>query len=360
MNELPEHNAFNERKIIDIALKLALVFILVTWCAMIIFPFVTILLWSIILAITLFPLFSTVNRWLKGKKTLASVIICLVMLIVLLVPFALLITSVFEELRSIGVAFRNDTLRIPPPNAKVAGWPLIGNKLYIGWKSLNENLEATVLQYKDQLMEIGQKIIRSLMSVITNVLMFSASIIIAGVMMASTDKTEKSTLQLATRITGESGPEFLSVIIQTIRNVAKGIIGVAFIQFAIMGITFMLAGVPFAGLWGLIVLMLALVQLPTTFVAVPVVIYIFSVKEPGPATFWAVIIFLAGLSDNVLKPWLMGKGAPVPMLVIFLGSIGGFMFSGFIGLFTGAIILSLGYKLGGMWLNHEKDSKPAG
>ena len=58
-----------------------------------------------------------------------------------------------------------------------------------------------------------------------------------------------------------------------------------------------------------------------------------------------------GVVDNFLKPILLGKGAPVPMLVIFLGTIGGFITSGFVGMFIGAIILSLGYKLFITWLD---------
>lgn len=169
-------------------------------------------------------------------------------------------------------------------------------------------------------------------------------------MLATTEKTEKSALRLSTRLAGDMGPELTSVIIQTVRNVAKGIIGVAFIQFVLMGCAFLFAGVPLAGVWALVVLMLALIQLPTILVALPVIIYLYSAKEPLPATLWSAVILLAGLSDNVLKPLLMGKGAPVPMLVIFLGAIGGFILSGFLGMFTGAIILSVGYKLMGMWL----------
>ncbi|MGB5243758.1 MAG: AI-2E family transporter, partial [Lutimonas sp.] len=85
----------------------------------------------------------------------------------------------------------------------------------------------------------------------------------------------------------------------------------------------------------------------------PVIIYLFTVKETMPAVLWTVLLLIAGLSDNFLKPILLGKGAPVPMLVIFIGVVGGFLLSGFIGLFTGAIVLSIGYKLFLAWLNSE-------
>jgi predicted PurR-regulated permease PerM len=118
---------------------------------------------------------------------------------------------------------------------------------------------------------------------------------------------------------------------------------------------FMLAHVPFAGLWAIVVLILAILQLPTVIVILPVIIYLFSVKALMPAILWTVALLAIGLSDNVLKPLLMGKGSTVPMLVIFLGAIGGFMFSGLLGLFTGAIVLSIGYNLMVYWIGEGQN-----
>jgi len=63
-----------------------------------------------------------------------------------------------------------------------------------------------------------------------------------------------------------------------------------------------------------------------------------------------VLFLLIALSHNVLKPLLMGKGSTVPMLVIFLGAIDGFIFSSLIALFTGAMVLSIGYNLMVRWI----------
>ncbi|MBA7584652.1 hypothetical protein ES708_26609 [subsurface metagenome] len=133
-------------------------------------------------------------------------------------------------------------------------------------------------------------------------------------------------------------------------NVAKGVLGVAIIQSILLGIIFILAGVPYAGLWALLCLFFAVIQVGPIVVTIPVIIYLFASIDPWLAFIWTILIVLASLLDNFLKPILMGKGAPVPMLVIFLGAIGGFIASGFIGLFIGAIILSLGYKLYLGWL----------
>jgi predicted PurR-regulated permease PerM len=153
------------------------------------------------------------------------------------------------------------------------------------------------------------------------------------------------------KLIGEKGDEFADMTYKTVGNVVKGILGVAFIQAVITGIGFLLAGVPFAGLWTLFVFILAVLQIPPAIVVYPIIVYLFTYLNMGMAIFWTAYLLIAGFSDNILKPILLGKGAPVPMLVIFMGVIGGFIFSGFIGLFTGAIIISIGYKLLIAWIN---------
>ena len=134
----------------------------------------------------------------------------------------------------------------------------------------------------------------------------------------------------------------------------------AFIQAILIGIGFFLADIPYAGVWTLLVFLLAVLQIPPTLVVIPVAVYLFSEKTTGPAILWTVYLVLGGISDNILKPILLGKGAPVPLLVIFLGVIGGFMLSGFIGLFTGAIVMSIGYKLFATWINTSPTAENLG
>jgi predicted PurR-regulated permease PerM len=353
MNNTQDDNPSTEKKTIDLFIKLIMVTLLITWSVMIVLPFAMPLLWGVILALTLYPLFKVLQKLVKGKKAVASSIITIVLLCVLLVPSIFMITSIAGEIKGLKVAINSKALVIPPPNAKVADWPVVGKKLYDAWSLLNTNLESAVVKYKTQILSAGQKFIGAMRGLFSNIMMFSLSIIIMGVLFAYADAVKRAIEVFMKKLFGNSSQEYTMLVIQTVRNVAKGILGVAFIQFVIMGICFVLAGVPFAGVWALLVFLLALVQLPGALVAIPVIIYIYSVKEPLPATIWAVLILICGLSDNVLKPLLMGKGAPVPMLVIFLGALGGFMLSGFIGLFTGAIVLSLTYKLAGLWMQNN-------
>ncbi len=353
MNQEQDNKLSTEKKTIDLSIKLMLITLLIAWSLLIVFPFLTPILWGIILAITLFPMYQGLLKLLAWPKALVSTLVTILLLCLLLVPSVIMIASVVNELKTVKASMDANTFTVPPPNAKVAEWPLIGQKIYDAWSLLNTNLESALTTYREQILQAGQKLVSALGNLFSNILMMSLSIIIMGILLAYSEASEKSASALAKRLLGNDSEEYRKVVVQTIRNVAKGILGVAFIQFVIMGISFVMAGVPFAGVWALLVFLLALVQLPGALVAIPVVIYIYSVKEPLPATIWSVIILVCGLSDNVLKPLLMGKGAPVPMIVIFIGAIGGFMLSGFIGLFTGAIVLSLSYKLTGLWMDDD-------
>jgi predicted PurR-regulated permease PerM len=97
-------------------------------------------------------------------------------------------------------------------------------------------------------------------------------------------------------------------------------------------------------------LLLAIVQLPTFVVIFPSILYVFSIDEAWVATIFTIWMLAVGLVDNVLKPFLLGHGLDLPMVVVFIGSIGGMIYSGLIGLFVGAVVLALGYKLFLAWL----------
>jgi len=124
------------------------------------------------------------------------------------------------------------------------------------------------------------------------------------------------------------------------------------------GLGFFIAGVPFAGLWTVFSLIFAIIQVGAGPVAIPVAIYMFSVADTKTAVVLAIWLAITLVSDNVLKPILLGRGAPAPMLVIFLGAIGGFIYNGFLGLFLGAVILTIGYKLFMTWLDSTSNENP--
>ena len=133
----------------------------------------------------------------------------------------------------------------------------------------------------------------------------------------------------------------------------NGVLGVALAQSLLAGIIFLLAGVPLAGLWSLFCFVLAAAQIGPGPVIFGVIAYLFITQSTFFAIAWSIPLILVTFVDNILKPLLMGKGAQVPMMVIFIGSIGGFILSGILGLFLGAIILALGYKFLISWIQDE-------
>jgi predicted PurR-regulated permease PerM len=262
----------------------------------------------------------------------------------------LLIDKLIEEVKDLRASYNEGTLTIPPPTEKVKEWPVVGEKLYDIWYNTSANLEQTIVKYQDQLTEFWKKLAKGILSAAGGVIQIMAALIIAGILLIFGSAGE-SIRKFFRKLAGDRGDEFADVTMKTVANVVKGILGLALILALLHGVLFMLAGIPYAGLWTLLIFVLGVLQIPLFFITLPIIIYLFAVKEPLPAIVWTVLMLVAGLSDNVLRPILLGKGAPVPMLVIFIGVIGGFILSGFIGLFTGAIVLSIGYKLFVGWLN---------
>jgi predicted PurR-regulated permease PerM len=339
----------------DTILRIVVLFLLIAWCVGIILPFLEPVVWGAIIAVALNPFFTLIRRWVGDRNALAGVLLTLLMLVILLLPTAWLIKSLAEGIQTLAVRFRDQTLVIPPPDPSVAGWPLIGKPVSEIWLLASQSLGSAITAYREPLSKLGMSVLGPLGGLGKSFLMFCVSVIIAGAFLVKADASAEFMRKFMHRLAGERGDEIIPVIGVTIKNVAKGILGVAFFQFLAAGTVFVLADVPFAGVWALAILVIAVLQLPSIIVILPVVIYLFWVKELLPAILWTIALLAVGLSDNVLKPLLMGKGSTVPMLVIFLGAIGGFIFSGLIGLFTGAIILSVGYSLMVQWMGEGQN-----
>jgi predicted PurR-regulated permease PerM len=183
------------------------------------------------------------------------------------------------------------------------------------------------------------------------ILQFVISIIIGGVLLARAEGAYKAAQAIGTRLAGERGAEFVDLAGATLRSVTKGILGVALIQSLLAGLGMLVVGVPAAGFWAALVLLLAVVQLPPLLILGPIIIYVFSIKSTFTAVAFMIWSIFAGSCDTFLKPILMGRGVQVPMIIVFIGAIGGFITTGFIGLFIGAIVFVLGHQLFLAWLD---------
>jgi predicted PurR-regulated permease PerM len=222
MNTKNEFDPNLEKRIIDHSIRLLVLAVLAVWCVMIILPFVVPVLWGVILAITLFPVYRKMLKVMKGKKALASTIIAVIMLVLLIVPSVWLISRIVEGTGLFIEALRNNTLKIPPPRPSVADWPVIGDPIYNGWLLLTTNLEAAILKFSEQIIKFSDKFIGVISNFASSVGMMILSIIISAIFLAGSEKSEKSVISFASKIGGRQAEEFVNLITITIRNVAMG------------------------------------------------------------------------------------------------------------------------------------------
>lgn len=337
--------------VLDITIKVGVVILLLAWCFWILSPFLSIIFWAAIIAVSVYPAYIKLTAVLKNNKKIAAIIISLLLLSVLVIPGVLFTDSMVAGIKRYSQDLSTENFTIPPPNEQLRNVPLIGDAFYEAWSGAYTDFEGSVKGYSSQLKSIGKWILDALMGTGIGFLQFLISIVISGVFLATSGSGGKFMQKLFVKLVGDRGEEFAYTTENTIRNVSKGVIGVAFIQSFLAGIVFVLAGVPYAGLWAILCLILAIIQIGPGLVIIPVIIYLFSVYDTWVAILWTIALLVVMISDNILKPLLMGKGASVPTLVVFLGSIGGFMTFGFMGLFLGAVVLALAYKIIISWVD---------
>jgi predicted PurR-regulated permease PerM len=358
----PSNQSSDEKLFVARALEatihVGLVVLILFWCFQIGRPFFGIIVWGIIIAVAIHPAYNRLKSALGGRGRLAATLITLLALIILLVPTYMLSGSLIETARTYSAHLDAGTLNVPPPSESVRSWPVIGEPLYGFWGEASDNLGAALNKITPQLKKIGIPLLSAAAGAGVGILKFVVSIIIAGVLLANDAGGGRAARAIAARLAGERGSQAVELAVATVRSVTLGILGVAMIQALLASLGLLVVGVPGAGLWALLVLILAIVQLPTILVLGPIIIYVFSTSTTVTAVVFAIWSILVGISDAFLKPLLMGRGVDVPMLVIFIGAIGGFMTAGIIGLFVGAIILALGYKLFLIWL--DPDTQPDG
>ena len=347
--------------LMDVLIRIVLIGALVVLCYQIFSPFLTLTVWSIILAVTLYPFHQWLARRVR-KQWLASTMLIIVGLLLIIIPVAWLLNSFADTTRNFIANVQQNTLQIPPPRESVQKWPLVGKKIHAGWSKAHSDLPGFVQSMQPKIGDLAGKALAVVASIGKGLLLFLASFIVAGILMAYGAPAARASQGIFVRVAGaERGEAFFKLTTSTIRAVASGVIGVAFIQSVLVGLALLLAGVPAAGVLALIVLVLAIAQLPAVIVTLPAIIYIWSSGHytTAAAITHTIILLVVGLADNVLKPLLLGRGVDVPMPVILLGALGGMASGGILGMFVGATLFALGHQIFMGWLSENPNSDPA-
>lgn len=361
---MPESDSVREHKeraslVFEVVIRLGVIFLLLFWGLRIVAPFLNPLVWGAILAVALYPTFLKLRGVLGGSARLAGVLFIVAGLALVVVPAGGLAAGSMEGVRALAERWQAGDLHIPPPPDRVQNLPVVGETLHARWLEASQNVEATIERFSPQLQALGSGILSLAASTGSALLLLAFSIVIAGILMIHGEACVGFATSLADRLIGDGGEEFLKLGASTIRGVAVGVIGTAAIQSAAAALGFIVMGIPLPGLFAALVLMFAVVQLPPIIVLLPIAIWAFTTHGTLAASLFLVWCILVAASDNVLKPMLMGRGQDVPMLVLLIGSIGGMLLSGILGLFVGAVVLAVIYRLFGAWMDAEGISSEA-
>jgi predicted PurR-regulated permease PerM len=341
--------------VVQIAIRLGLLAFLIYWSFVLLRPFIPILAWAVVLAVALNPVYDWLTAHLGGRPRIAACIVTIVVLAVFLGPAAWLGIGLVDGLRNISDQLTSGDVAIPAPPDGVRDWPLIGVPLHDVWKKASENLAVAFRQLAPHLKPLAGPILAIAGSVGTGTLKFLASVVIAGFLLPSGPRLVAASRAMLTRIVPQRSADFLALAGATIRTVSQGVIGVAVVQSLLAGVGLKIAGVPHAGVLAFAVLVLGIVQIGSAPILLPVIIWVWTVKDVGAAVLITIYLLLVGLSDNALKPLLMGRGLSTPVLVIFMGVLGGTLAHGIVGLFVGPIILAVAWELLMAWGRDEPE-----
>jgi predicted PurR-regulated permease PerM len=349
-------------RLIDVFIRAGLIGVLVVLCYVIFAPFLTLMAWALILAVTLYPLHRSLARRLGGKQALAATILVLGGVLLIIAPTALLMDSFGTSIHDFVTAVQENTLKVPAPRERIRQWPLVGEQIYDFWSRAHTDLPALVQSMQPKIGELARRALSLVATIGLGLLQFLASFIIAGILMAYGEAGTRGSRAIFERVIGgDRGDAFARLCTATIRTVAQGVVGIAFVQAILVGLGLLIAGIPWAGVLAAITLVLSIAQVPALLVTLPVIAYIWASGEhgSGAAVVYTIILLLSGMADNVLKPFMLGRGVDAPMPVILLGALGGLATGGILGMFVGATLLALGYQIFTGWVAANPDSSSA-
>lgn len=356
MDKLSERN---ESKLfisnmVESAIRIGLIFVLFMFTYDIIKPFILPVIWGAIIAVALLPVTKKLQRAYGGRRGLAATTIALLGIALLVTPLVMVTGSIYDGATHALQVLQSGDVKIPGPKSSVADWPIIGGKLYDTWTLFSTNLEQAIQTFMPQIKSALTSLLGMMGGALGSVLLSILSLAIAAGFMTYSESLASGLTTIAIRTAGDNAKSWATLIAATIKSVLLGVVGVAAIQALLIGAGFFVFGVPAAGLLTLILMILCIAQLPALLAVLPVIGYMYMTQDSTTATLFTVWAIVGALSENLLKPMLMGRGVDTPMPIILIGAIGGMLVYGIVGLFLGAVILSIWYELFVWWLSIEK------
>jgi predicted PurR-regulated permease PerM len=338
---------------VELSLRIGALALLLYVSVILVRPFATVIIWSTVLAVALYPFYERVSRVVGGRKRLAAVIVTAISLVVVLGPAAWLVLDLIESIRRISEQLDLAQLSIPPPPISIKTWPIIGARIYDTLLLASNNLEAAVAQFAPLLKPLAGSLLLLAANAGLATVMFFASLVIAGFFFVPGPALVGHLRRILHRLQPRHGEDFVMLAGATIRSVSRGVVGVSALQALLIGVGLTVAGVPGTSLITSAALILGIVQIGAGIILIPVLVWSWLALEPTTAFLLTAYMIPVGLLDNILRPLVIGRGLKTPMLIILIGVIGGTLAYGVTGVFLGPIILAVIWDLLSVWLDVE-------
>ena len=328
----------------------------VSLCVHFVAPFFFPVVWAGIIATAVYPL---VRMAAPGRPKLGATLFLVASLAIVLIPAWFLVQSALGALASIGQQLAQGHLKLPEPNPRVGEWPLIGPRVLRVWHEAVDTPSELAARLAPQLRAAGGWLIRSVGHLLSALGQSVIAVILATMFLARPEACSRGLTRVAERLVPEHGASYIALAGATIRSVAQGVLGIAIAQSLLAALGLVVARVPGTGLWALLVLVVAVMQLPPLLILGPIAVYVFSAQGSLTGTLFLIWSLAVSASDGFLKPFLLARGVSVPTLVVLLGAIGGVITNGIIGLFVGAVVVAVAYELGRAWLGDTDKPREA-
>jgi predicted PurR-regulated permease PerM len=335
----------------ELAVRLGVLGLLLYLAFVLIRPFISIVIWSVIIAVALYPLFVWTARTLGGREKLAAVLVTLFNLAIVIGPVTWMAMDLIESVSAISERVNWTDLSIPLPPDSVKSWAFVGEEIHRIWTLAATNTRELLLKIYPYLKPVGSLALGIVAGTGTSVLKFIISVIVAGFLFVSALPLVNAMKMLARKLEAERGEQFVSLAGTTIRTVSRGVVGIAVLQALLAGIGLAVAGIPAASLLTFAILVLGIIQVGPSILIIPIVIWSWFSMETGAAILFTAYMVPVNLIDNILRPFLLGRGLQTPMLIILLGVLGGTISYGITGLFLGPIILAVFWEILIAWIN---------
>jgi predicted PurR-regulated permease PerM len=346
----------NERDLVRNMLAILFVAGMIAASFWILWPFLPAMIWATTLVVATWPLMLRVQHRLFDRRGLAVAVMTVAILLVFIVPFSLAVAAITQNFDRIADWAKALTaFRLPPAPDWLGGLPLIGEYAVELWRRVAASgIEVWAAKAAPYAGDAATWLLRLLGGFGIVVVQFLLTVILAALMYARGEQASTAALRFGHRLAGERGEEAVRLAGQAIRSVALGVVVTALVQSVLGGLGIAIAGVHFFAVFTALMFMLCIAQLGPSPVLVPAVIWLFWRGEAGWGSFLLVWSILVLSLDNILRPFLIRKGAHVPLLVLLAGVIGGLIAFGLVGIFLGPVVLAVAYTLLQAWMAEDR------